>query len=198
MDSKFGAKLFGTDGSVERNPTSKPNPDSTEVQTRTEEEVSQILTEGSTKNQSLSVIGKTLVFKGELSAAEDILIQGNIQGTIKHNSTNLTVGAHGKVDADIDATNVIVQGTVNGDIRAEKSIIIEPSARVQGNLFAPIIGVKEGAKFKGTIDMEVAGSTSANDTKSQQKPANVKDPSTSKTAEASDASVDAILNPSTK
>jgi len=103
---------------------------------------------------NLSVIGKTLVFKGELSAEEDLLIQGKVEGTIRHNASNLTIGAHGNVTADIDARSVIVQGQVTGDIRGEVAIVVEPSARVEGNLLAPQIGLKEGASFKGTVDMD--------------------------------------------
>jgi hypothetical protein len=49
---------------------------------------------------------------------------------------------------------VIVQGGVQGDIRGVEAVTIEPSARVNGNIYAPRIGLKEGAKFKGSIDMD--------------------------------------------
>jgi cytoskeletal protein CcmA (bactofilin family) len=108
-----------------------------------------------TANQ-LSTIGRTLVFKGELDAAEDLLILGRVQGSINHTGSNLTIGADGNVKADINAQRVIVQGTMQGDIRASESITVEPSANVKGNLFAPNIALKEGARFKGSIDMEDA------------------------------------------
>lgn len=155
MDSKFGAREFG-DSSLFESDESEVEYDeaSTSSADHSESDVSEILSDESKSNRTLSIIGKSLVFKGELTAAEDLLIQGQIKGSVKHNATNLTVGAHGKVDADIDANSVIVQGKVRGDIRGEKSIVVEPSARVQGNLYAPVIGLKEGAKFKGSIDMD--------------------------------------------
>ena len=52
-----------------------------------------------------SVLGPTLKFKGELSADEDLLIQGAIEGSIQH-SSSLTVGESGRVKADIEATKV--------------------------------------------------------------------------------------------
>ncbi|HMB72803.1 MAG TPA: polymer-forming cytoskeletal protein, partial [Gammaproteobacteria bacterium] len=104
--------------------------------------------------QTLSVIGETLVFKGDLTAEEDLLIQGNVSGSILHRAQNLTIGASGNVQADITAQHVLIQGKVQGDVRASESIVVAASARVEGNLFAPTIGLKEGAKFKGSIDMD--------------------------------------------
>ena len=106
------------------------------------------------EKRQLSVIGQKLRFKGDLSAEEDLLIQGHVEGTIDHRAKNLTIGAHGNVDANIVAQNVIIQGKVNGEIRATESVIIEPSARIVGDIFAPRVGLKEGAKFKGSIDMD--------------------------------------------
>lgn len=112
-----------------------------------------MLAQSGSDRRTLSVIGQTLVFKGDLSAEEDLLIQGRVFGTIMHNAQNLTIGAHGNVEADIVAQHVIIQGNVRGEVRASESITVEASARVEGNLYAPRIGLKEGAKFKGSIDM---------------------------------------------
>jgi cytoskeletal protein CcmA (bactofilin family) len=111
-------------------------------------------TESPVVGHALSVIGPSLVFKGKLAAQEDLLIQGRVEGSINHGGTNLTIGAHGEVKADIVARKVIIQGAVQGDIRASDAIVVEASARVQGNLFAPRIALKDGAKFQGTVDME--------------------------------------------
>ena len=53
------------------------------------------------RSKNVSVIGPTLVFKGELSADEDLVIEGTIEGTIAHHKKNLTIGAKGRVKADI-------------------------------------------------------------------------------------------------
>jgi cytoskeletal protein CcmA (bactofilin family) len=122
-------------------------------------------------SRQLSVIGQTLVFKGELEAEEDLLIQGRVEGTVKHNARNLTIGAHGNVEADIEAHRIIVQGRVHGDMRASESVVVETSAQVVGNIFAPRIGIKEGAKFKGSIDMDAnAGKTTTEPAKRDTKP----------------------------
>jgi len=105
------------------------------------------------RRRELSVLGQSLVFKGELEADEDLMIDGRVEGTITHRAEHLTIGPHGNVKADIMANRVLVQGHVEGNIRASESIVIEPSARVAGNLFAPKIGLKEGAEFDGNIQM---------------------------------------------
>jgi len=112
-------------------------------------------------SRNLSVIGQTLKFKGDLVAEEDLLIQGRVNGTISHRAKNLTIGAHGDVKANISAQNVIVQGKINGEIRATESVVVEPSAFVIGDIYAPRVGLKEGAKFKGSIDMDADPSASS-------------------------------------
>ena len=103
--------------------------------------------------RELSVLGQSLVFKGELLAEEDLMVDGRVEGSITHRAQHLTIGPHGDVRADINANRVLVQGRVTGNIRATEAIVIEPSAHVTGNLFAPRIGLKEGAEFDGRIQM---------------------------------------------
>jgi len=105
------------------------------------------------RRRELSVLGRSLVFKGEFEADEDLMIDGRVEGTITHRAEHLTIGPHGDVKADIMANRVLVQGRVVGNIRATEAIVIEPSAHVSGNLFAPRIGLKEGAEFDGRIQM---------------------------------------------
>lgn len=118
----------------------------------------------------LSVVGPSLVLKGHLVADEDLLIQGRVEGSIDHSGANLTIGMHGEVQANIVARKVLIQGAVNGDVRASETIAVEASARVQGNLFAPRIGLKEGARFKGAIEMDVvaAGDTASRASRTQK------------------------------
>ena len=100
-----------------------------------------------------SVLGPTLYFKGDLSAEEDLLIQGRVEGTITH-TQRLTVGPQGTVKANIRAQLIIVEGTVDGDLTAEKSVFVKEGARVVGNIFAPTVSILEGAAFSGRIDMD--------------------------------------------
>ena len=100
-----------------------------------------------------SVLGPTLYFKGDLSAEEDLLIQGRVEGSITH-TQRLTVGVQGTVKANIRAQLIVIEGTVDGDLQAEKSIFVKETAKVTGNIFAPSVSIFEGACFSGNIDMD--------------------------------------------
>jgi len=105
------------------------------------------------RSKNVYVIGPTLVFKGELSADEDLFIEGRIEGTIAHHKMNLTVGKQGRVKANIDATSVIIEGQLVGDIRSDGTVTLAKGADVDGNIFCSRIVMEDGARFKGEIDM---------------------------------------------
>jgi cytoskeletal protein CcmA (bactofilin family) len=100
-----------------------------------------------------SVLGPTLYFKGDLAAEEDLLIQGRVEGSITH-TQRLTVGPQGTVKANIKAQLIIIEGTVEGDLHADKSVYVKENAKVCGNIFAPTVSIAEGANFSGSIDMD--------------------------------------------
>lgn len=104
------------------------------------------------EKKSMSVLGPTLSFKGELKAEEDLLIQGKVEGSIEHTS-NLTIGDKGNVKANIKAEFIAVEGKVRGDLQGAKSVVIKDTADVDGNIFSPTVSLHEGATFNGKIDM---------------------------------------------
>ena len=105
------------------------------------------------RRRKTSVIGPTLKFKGELSANEDLIIEGEIEGTIAHQDKNLTVGKEGRVKANIDARTVEVYGKVEGDINGQDIVKLAKSAEVKGNIRCARIQMEDGAQFSGRIDM---------------------------------------------
>lgn len=107
----------------------------------------------SVRTRSVSVIGPTLVFKGELSADEDLVIQGTIEGTIAHHKKNLSVGKEGRVKADIHAASVTIEGHVDGDIHGDDFVELAKGAVVRGNIFCARIRMADGARFNGSVDM---------------------------------------------
>jgi len=104
-----------------------------------------------------SVLGKTLVFKGELSADEDLVLQGRVEGSI-HHTQSLTVGVDGVVVGDIHARSILIEGTVEGDLHGVASVLVSATAKVRGNIVAPRVGITEGANFNGSVDMSSAQS----------------------------------------
>jgi len=107
----------------------------------------------STSNERMSVFGPTLRFKGELKAQEDIKIEGRIEGTI-HHQQKVIVGAKGEVVATVNAASIDVDGKVQGDMSARKSVKVSQTAVVRGNIRAPSVSITEGANFNGGVTME--------------------------------------------
>ena len=103
-----------------------------------------------------SVLGPTLRFRGELSAQEDLIIQGSVEGSITH-TQNLTVGTDGTMKGDIRARVIVIDGKVEGDLYATESVSIRATAKVKGNVFAPRVGITEGAFFQGQVEMQPSG-----------------------------------------
>lgn len=101
----------------------------------------------------ISVLGPTLVFKGELSAEEDLMLKGRVEGSIRH-TASLRIGEEGSVKGDIQAKFITVEGRVEGDLHASASVTVKASADVKGNIYSPSVSLIEGARFKGSVDMD--------------------------------------------
>ncbi len=103
-----------------------------------------------------SVLGPTLKFRGELSAQEDLIIQGTVEGSITH-TQSLTIGTDGSMKGNIRARVIIIDGKVDGDLYATESVNIRATAKVKGNVFAPRVAITDGAFFQGQIEMQPSG-----------------------------------------
>lgn len=118
---------------------------------------------------TIATVGPSIHFKGDLSGEEDLVIQGTVEGTINLKQHNLIIGQEGKVNANVHAHTITVEGSLKGDVYGEEKVIIKKSGNVQGNISAPRVSLEDGAKFKGSMDMEQKRSESAvtrNDTSS--------------------------------
>ncbi|HKU14079.1 MAG TPA: polymer-forming cytoskeletal protein [Steroidobacteraceae bacterium] len=115
--------------------------------------------------RDVAVLGPTLRFKGELSAEEDFILQGRIEGSINH-TQSVTIGTEGVVQGNIHARVVVIDGCVEGDLHGIESVVVNATGRVTGNIFAPRVGLVDGAFFNGRIDMGArqAAGTSARTT----------------------------------
>ena len=102
---------------------------------------------------AVSVIGESLHFKGELSAGEDLIIEGTVEGTINQGKCCLTLRPNGRIVANVNATKIFIQGNVEGDLHATVSVTVRKSGVVAGNIVAPTIAIEEGATFNGSIEM---------------------------------------------
>jgi cytoskeletal protein CcmA (bactofilin family) len=100
-----------------------------------------------------TLLGPTLVLRGELQGSEDLAIEGQFEGTIDLHDHCLTVGLHGQVKAEIQASRAIIHGSVTGNITAGERIEIRKTGRVMGDLVSPGIAIEDGAYFKGSIEI---------------------------------------------
>ena len=131
----------------------------------------------------IATIGPSIFIKGDLSGEEDLVIQGNVEGTINLKQNNLTIGQNGDISANIYARTVTVEGTLKGDIYGDEKVVIKKSGNVNGNVTAPRVSLEDGARFKGSMDMDYKktdSGTGRNDTASVFKLD--KSPNTDKTA----------------
>ena len=109
-----------------------------------------------------SVLGPTLKFKGELTAEEDLVIEGSFEGSIEHTS-NLTIGESGRLEGTVSAEHIAVEGYVEGEIHGTQSVTIRETANITGKVASPLVSLLEGATFNGNIDMTGKGFQKAGD-----------------------------------
>lgn len=103
-----------------------------------------------------AVIGPSIQLDGDLRGQEDLLIEGEVSGTVQLREHSLTVGGQGKVKADLYAKEIHVEGSVEGDLFGAERVVIRKSAQVRGNITSPRVAIEEGARFKGAIEMDSA------------------------------------------
>ncbi|MGA7219127.1 MAG: polymer-forming cytoskeletal protein [Candidatus Sulfotelmatobacter sp.] len=100
-----------------------------------------------------ATIGRTLVIKGELSAAESLYIDGRIEGKISLPDHRVTVGRNGTVQANISAREVVVMGKVSGNIECSDRVDIRSEGSVAGDVSTIRISIEDGAVVKGGIEV---------------------------------------------
>ena len=105
-------------------------------------------------SSDVATIGKSVVVKGELSGSEDLIVDGEVEGSISLRGQTCTIGPNGRVRANIEARNVIVHGKVNGDIHASERVELRKTASLAGDISTARISIDDGAFFKGGIDIQ--------------------------------------------
>jgi|GEM_PF-800096 len=99
-------------------------------------------------------IGNTVVVKGEVSAAEDLLILGRVEGNIVVQNHTLIIGKGAVIEAEITAHSVVVEGQVTGNVEASEQLEVSPDGVVIGNVKTPSLVIRDGATLKGSVDMD--------------------------------------------
>jgi cytoskeletal protein CcmA (bactofilin family) len=101
-----------------------------------------------------ATIGPSISIKGDLTGEEDLIIQGRVEGRVDLKQNSVTIGRNGRVKADIYGKLVNVEGEVEGNLFGLDQIVVRSTGSVRGNIVAPRVSIEDGARFKGSIDMD--------------------------------------------
>ena len=98
-------------------------------------------------------IGKSVVIRGEVKGAEDLIIDGRVEGTVTLTESRLTIGASANVAADLTARDILIQGAVHGNIVASGRVELRSGSVVEGDVRATRLAVEDNAVFRGKVDL---------------------------------------------
>ncbi|MDX1630558.1 MAG: polymer-forming cytoskeletal protein [Thermoanaerobaculia bacterium] len=111
-----------------------------------------------------ALIGPSIAVRGKLAGKEDLRIEGRFEGEIRVPGNQVTIGRQGKVEAEIRARHIVVEGELAGNLVAEEQAVVRAAGRVEGDIKAPNVVLEEGCQFKGQIDMEPVGKEETEET----------------------------------
>lgn len=117
-----------------------------------------------------ATIGKAVMVKGQIFSREDLVIDGEVEGTVELQEHRLTVGPNGKVAAGIKAREIVVLGAIHGNVEATDKIDIRKDAKLVGDIKTARIVIEDGAYFKGSIDITKQETTKPAQQQQQQQP----------------------------
>lgn len=103
---------------------------------------------------SSAVIGKSVVIKGQIYSREDLVIDGEVEGSVEANENKIVVGPNGRVNAGVKAREVVVHGSIKGNVEAGEKIDIRREAKLVGDIKTQRIVIEDGAYFKGSVDIQ--------------------------------------------
>jgi cytoskeletal protein CcmA (bactofilin family) len=101
-----------------------------------------------------TVIGKSVIIRGELSGNEDLYIDGDVEGTVTLPESRLTVGPNARVRADLSAREVVIFGHLTGNIQATGRVDLRQSALVKGDILAGRLSIEESAVLTGRVELK--------------------------------------------
>jgi cytoskeletal protein CcmA (bactofilin family) len=106
-----------------------------------------------------TTIAAGLKISGEISGTSDLYIDGETQGKVRLPNARVTVGPNGRVQADIEAREIIIEGTVQGNLKAGERLHLGAASRVQGSVLTPRFAIEDGARLRGKVEMVRIGAS---------------------------------------
>lgn len=107
--------------------------------------------------EAAAVIGKSVQIRGEVKGNEDLVVEGLVEGTITLSGNRLTVGPNARVQANVVGRDVIVQGTLDGDVTATGRVELRAGSHVAGNIRAARLSVEDNAIYSGKVELDGTG-----------------------------------------
>lgn len=107
-----------------------------------------------------AVIGKSVEIRGEVKGNEDLVVDGHVEGTITLSDSRLTVGPNANVQANVAARDVVVLGTLTGNITATGRVELRQGSQLVGDIHAARLSIEENANFSGKVDLVTAPAAS--------------------------------------
>jgi cytoskeletal protein CcmA (bactofilin family) len=98
-------------------------------------------------------IAQGIQIKGELSGRTDLFVDGRVEGTIRLSQSSVTVGPNGRVSADVEAREIVVRGTVKGNLLGRERVVLGSTGDVHGNVTTQRLAIEEGARLQGRVEM---------------------------------------------
>jgi cytoskeletal protein CcmA (bactofilin family) len=124
--------------------------------------------------RSTATIGKSVFIKGSILSKEDLVIDGNVEGSVEAQENRITIGPNGRVIANVKARDVVVVGQLKGNIEASGRVDIRKGANLIGDIRYAKISIEEGADLRGSLEMirvETKPEPAGKATESASKPA---------------------------
>jgi cytoskeletal protein CcmA (bactofilin family) len=109
-----------------------------------------------TRSSGPAALGKNVTIKGQIFAREDLIIDGEVEGTVECQEHRLTIGPNGRVQAGLKAREIVIHGSIQGNVDATDKIDIKKEAKLVGDIKTSRIVIEDGAYFKGSIDISKA------------------------------------------
>ena len=104
--------------------------------------------------EAACLVGKGIQIRGNLSGSGDLVIEGRLEGHVALED-HVVVEEIGTVVADIETRELTINGKMSGNISASDRVSISSTATMIGDVRAPRVVIEDGARFRGTIEMDV-------------------------------------------
>jgi cytoskeletal protein CcmA (bactofilin family) len=104
-----------------------------------------------------ATLGRSLVIKGEVIGSEPLYIDGRVEGAIHLAGNRLTIGHNGSVVANVEADEMVIMGSVKGNVQCTERLDIRTEGSLVGDVVSQRISIEEGAVLRGNVEVRAGG-----------------------------------------